>query len=69
MTGGDNRILVFSEADIMWRLYDGCGTVWDAEIYPDTPTQVDLARVEATFTALGIARAEPAPEIGGPSHG
>jgi quercetin dioxygenase-like cupin family protein len=69
MTGGDNRILVFSEADIMWRLYDGCGTVWDAEIYPDTPTQVDLARVEATFTALGIARAEPAPEIGGLSHG
>jgi len=65
MTGGDNRILVFSESDVMWRLYDGCGTVWDAEIYPDAPTQVDKTHVEQTFAALGITRAEPAPTAGG----
>jgi len=58
MTGGDNRILVFSQHDVMWKLYDGCGTPWTAEIYPDAPASIDMARIEATFRDLGITRAE-----------
>lgn len=69
MTGSDNRILVFSERDVMWRLFDGCGIEWDAEIYPDAPAKVDIARVEATFAELGITRAEPAPGSEGANHG